>query len=63
MATWTHTDFAAAGSVNPNGKNWVSGNSTALAGISVKRKAPVIQCAIKLAGAVHFADVIINVNR
>ncbi|HEJ7839681.1 TPA: DUF3383 domain-containing protein [Serratia marcescens] len=27
------------------------------------RKAPVIQCAIKLAGAVHFADVIINVNR
>ncbi|MDE9463681.1 DUF3383 family protein, partial [Xenorhabdus bovienii] len=28
-----------------------------------KRKAPVIQCAIKLAGAVHFADVIINVNR
>ncbi|CDM90203.1 DUF2184 domain-containing protein [Xenorhabdus bovienii] len=35
MATWTHTDFAAAGSANPNGKNWVSGNSTALAGISV----------------------------
>ncbi|WP_447876086.1 DUF3383 domain-containing protein [Serratia fonticola] len=28
-----------------------------------KRLAPVIQCAIKLAGAVHFADVIINVNR
>ncbi|MEQ1964651.1 DUF3383 domain-containing protein [Xenorhabdus khoisanae] len=28
-----------------------------------KRKAPVIQCAIKLAGAIHFADVIINVNR
>lgn len=27
------------------------------------RKAPVIQCAIKLAGAVHFANVIINVNR
>ncbi|AUO22522.1 DUF3383 domain-containing protein [Pseudomonas sp. NC02] len=27
------------------------------------RKAPVIQCAVKLAGAVHFADVIINVNR
>ncbi|MBP1000588.1 DUF3383 family protein, partial [Serratia fonticola] len=27
------------------------------------RRAPVIQCAIKLAGAVHFADVIINVNR
>ncbi|MCW7764579.1 DUF3383 domain-containing protein [Photorhabdus luminescens] len=27
------------------------------------RKAPVIQCAIKLAGAVHYADVIINVNR
>lgn len=27
------------------------------------RKAPVIQCAIKLAGAVHFGDVIINVNR
>lgn len=27
------------------------------------RKAPVIQSAIKLAGAVHFVDVIINVNR
>lgn len=27
------------------------------------RKAPVIQSAIKLAGAVHFANVIINVNR
>jgi len=27
------------------------------------RKAPVIQCAIKLAGAVHFVNVIINVNR
>lgn len=28
-----------------------------------KRRAPVIQCAIKLAGAIHYADVIINVNR
>ncbi|MBD2782537.1 DUF3383 domain-containing protein [Xenorhabdus szentirmaii] len=28
-----------------------------------KRKAPLIRCAIKLAGAVHFADVVINVNR
>ncbi|WP_371355591.1 DUF3383 domain-containing protein [Pseudomonas chlororaphis] len=27
------------------------------------RKAPVIQVAVKLAGAVHFSDVIINVNR
>lgn len=27
------------------------------------RKAPVIQCAIKLAGAIHFSNVIINVNR
>lgn len=27
------------------------------------RRAPVIQCAIKLAGAVHFVDCIINVNR
>jgi len=27
------------------------------------RKAPVIQCAIKLAGAVHFVNVVINVNR
>lgn len=35
MATWTNTQFAAAGSINPNGKNWVAGNSTALAGISV----------------------------
>lgn len=27
------------------------------------RKSPVIQCAIKLAGAIHYADIIINVNR
>lgn len=27
------------------------------------RKAPVIQCAIKLAGAIHFVNVIIDVNR
>ena len=27
------------------------------------RKAPSIQCAIKLAGAVHFVDVLLNVNR
>ncbi|MEJ2896226.1 DUF3383 domain-containing protein [Bordetella avium] len=27
------------------------------------RKSPVIQCAIKLAGAVHFVNIIINVNR
>lgn len=27
------------------------------------RKSPTIQCAIKLAGAVHFVDIIINVNR
>jgi hypothetical protein len=27
------------------------------------RKAPVIQVAVKLAGAVHFVDVIVNVNR
>ena len=27
------------------------------------RKAPVIQCAIKLAGAVHFVNCVINVNR
>ncbi|HCM64785.1 MAG TPA: hypothetical protein DIT05_19930 [Morganella sp. (in: Bacteria)] len=27
------------------------------------RKAPVIQCAIKLAGAIHYSDIIINVNR
>jgi hypothetical protein len=28
-----------------------------------QRKAPPIQCAVKLAGAVHFSDIIINVNR
>ncbi|HAT1514538.1 TPA: DUF3383 domain-containing protein [Morganella morganii] len=27
------------------------------------RKAPAIQCAIKLAGAIHYSDIIINVNR
>lgn len=28
-----------------------------------ERKAPTLQCAIKLAGAVHFANVLVNVNR
>ncbi len=28
-----------------------------------QRKAPPIQCAVKLAGAIHFSDVAINVNR
>jgi hypothetical protein len=27
------------------------------------RKAPVIQAAIKLAGAIHFVNVLVNVNR
>ena len=31
--------------------------------IREQRIAPTIQCALKLAGAVHFADVIVNVNR
>jgi hypothetical protein len=31
--------------------------------IREQRIAPTIQCAIKLAGAVHFANVIVNVNR
>ena len=28
-----------------------------------KRAAPAIQCAIKLAGAIHSVDIVINVNR
>ena len=31
--------------------------------IREQRIAPTIQCAMKLAGAVHFADVVVNVNR
>ncbi|MCT4713245.1 DUF2184 domain-containing protein [Enterobacteriaceae bacterium H11S18] len=36
MSSWTNTTFAAAGSgANPNGKNWISQDSTAIAGVNV----------------------------
>ncbi|QAB30125.1 DUF2184 domain-containing protein [Pantoea ananatis] len=36
ISSWTNTSFAAAGSgANPNGKNWVGKDSTAIAGVSV----------------------------
>lgn len=31
ISSFTNTDFAAAGGVNPNGKNWIGKNSTAIA--------------------------------
>jgi len=43
--------------------NYAAPISTQSSADRAARKAPVIQCAIKLAGAVHFANVIINVNR
>lgn len=36
ISSWTNTSFAAAGSgANPNGKNWVGKDSTAIAGVKV----------------------------
>ncbi|TDT01678.1 DUF2184 domain-containing protein [Erwinia rhapontici] len=36
ISSWTNTSFAAAGTgANPNGKNWVGKDSTAIAGVSV----------------------------
>lgn len=36
ISSWTNTSFAAAGSgANPNGKNWVGKDSTAIAGVNV----------------------------
>ncbi|HDG5313216.1 TPA: DUF2184 domain-containing protein [Klebsiella pneumoniae] len=36
ISSWTNTSFAAAGSgANPNGKNWVGKDSTAIAGLNV----------------------------
>ncbi len=35
MSSFTNSSFAAAGGVNPNGKNWVSGSSTEIASIAV----------------------------
>ena len=36
ISSWTNTSFAAAGSgANPNGKNWIGANSTAIAGVNV----------------------------
>ncbi len=35
ISSWTNTSFAAAGTgANPNGKNWVGKDSTAIAGVS-----------------------------
>lgn len=47
-----------------NGFYWLSGSLAAQSSTSREaREAPVIQGAIKLAGAVHSADIIVNVNR
>ncbi|WP_208951196.1 DUF2184 domain-containing protein [Rahnella sp. ChDrAdgB13] len=36
ISSWTNTSFAAAGSgANPNGKNWIGQDSTAIAGVNV----------------------------
>ncbi|KAA1194847.1 DUF2184 domain-containing protein [Photorhabdus heterorhabditis] len=35
VSSFTNTDLAAMGGVNPNGKNWIGKNSTAVAGISL----------------------------
>lgn len=36
ISSWTNTSFAAAGTgANPNGKNWVGKDSTAIAGVNV----------------------------
>jgi len=36
ISSWTNTSFGAAGTgANPNGKNWVGKDSTAIAGVNV----------------------------
>ncbi|EBN8434860.1 hypothetical protein LFN98_004579, partial [Salmonella enterica subsp. enterica serovar Newport] len=36
ISSWTNTSFGVAGSgANPNGKNWVGKDSTAIAGVNV----------------------------
>ncbi len=36
ISSWTNTSFGAAGSgANPNGKNWIGKDSTAIAGVNV----------------------------
>ncbi|KTH33805.1 DUF2184 domain-containing protein [Klebsiella aerogenes] len=35
ISSFTNTDFAAAGGVNPNGKNWIGKNSTAIPGVNL----------------------------
>ncbi|QCT20833.1 DUF2184 domain-containing protein [Jejubacter calystegiae] len=35
MSSFTNTDLAAAGGVNPNGKNWIGKNSTAIPGVNL----------------------------
>lgn len=35
ISSWTNSSFAAAGTPNPAGKNWIGKDSTAIAGVSV----------------------------
>ena len=35
ISSFTNSSFAAAGSPNPNGKNWIGKNSTAIAGVNL----------------------------
>lgn len=63
---WTGPDMGAIS----NGDTLAKGYYVFIPAVSTQtqadreaRKAPVIQIAIKLAGAVHFVDIIVNVNR
>lgn len=63
---WTADGFGALNSGDTLSKGfyvYAAPLATQSASDRSARKAPLIQCAIKLAGAVHSASVIINVNR
>jgi len=64
--TWTADGFGAlsSGDTLPKGFYvYAAPIATQSTADRAARKAPVLQCALKLAGAVHFVNVILNVNR
>jgi hypothetical protein len=63
---WTGPDIGAIDSGDTLAKGYyvfAAPVATQSSADRAARKAPVIQCAIKLAGAVHSANIIVNVNR
>lgn len=66
--TWTSSDFFGdfdtfTRNISENGFYWLAGDlADQSAAERANRESPVLQCAVKNAGAIHSADIIINFN-